>query len=231
MRASTLLSQSRYANNVPLALRLFDKLSVRKNISAQVARWSPSQNESASARIMFADIACHSDPSRLTKAQRASVRRQLLATTPSETILDVLEGLQSSPVQCLLDSPLLERAEVQKLLPSGHPQPSFDMFADPSFQQMAKKWSPAFLTLPHPHSARRAESLYGAMYLSEQWASSEQDMEHSASSTAHRKLVSKLSTRVAALFTGCRSTPFRYLDAYPELAIVVASFVCSGMCV
>eukprot|EP00178_Gracilaria_changii_P001045 TRINITY_DN1145_c0_g1_i4.p1 TRINITY_DN1145_c0_g1~~TRINITY_DN1145_c0_g1_i4.p1 ORF type:complete len:858 (+),score=111.63 TRINITY_DN1145_c0_g1_i4:4972-7545(+) len=232
VRISNFLSASRHANNVSFDLRLFDKFAIQRKISPQVSRWFASHNESDTSRIMFASSACHFDPLRLTEHEKQSVRAQLRTTTPTQTLLDMLEHLQSKPIQCLLDSPFLQRTEVEKYVQPGHREPAFDMFSEPAFIEMTRKWSPAFLPQQHPVTASRAESLYVAMYSNEMWPAPPNDLEdNSMIPLEHRKLVSKLSTRVAPLFTGCVSTPFTYIDAYPELAIIIASFVCSGICV
>lgn len=224
--------------NATKVLDSFDRLAVAKNVSEDVSRWETlSHNQSDSRpRILFADLACHADPSQLTAPQIAAIRAGLRRITPSEVILEMLDATQPTRKRCALDSQFLSLEFMQQLLlplSNSLEEPNWDAFTSPPLIEMARKWSPAFIVQREPRSAKRALSLYGAIYLYHQLRQniSEDTVNNTAVPNDARNMFSELSTTVEPLFTGCATSAFPYLHAYPEVAVIVSSFVCTGLCV
>lgn len=222
-------------DNVTAILKSFKRNAVEKVVSADILKWSKDierHGKHAKPYILLDNLACDVNPTTLSLNHREQIQEQFHRLVPSTEIQEgVIKSLRRMDA-IILDSATLGRDMWDKIVGSEYATNIGNVFSGPKLVGMANRWGPTIIPgdqLVH-RLERRAASLTVAVRVKDRGVRSPHLLTENQLKELN-KTVTAVSKRIQRLFLGCRAPVSSYLEAYPELALVLAGFLSSETCV
>ncbi|CDF33884.1 unnamed protein product [Chondrus crispus] len=221
--------------NVTAILKGFDESATEKAISQDLLRWTKKSSRHGKhdqPRILMDDLACDVDPAHVPEHRRQLMQAQFRQLAPTKDIQETVSTSLRNPVPTILDTPLLAKENWSVLVGHKYATTVRDMFTKPSLQRMAAAWGATALPAGEPvhRLDDRAAALTIAVYVAQHGVSSPSHLTPFQSQQLNQT-VTTLSRRIERLFIGCLAQSSTYLEAYPELSLILAGFLSCGTCV
>lgn len=221
--------------DVTAILKSFDSRAAEKAISSDLLKWtknSSGHGRHSKPRILVEDFACDLDPHVMNDHRRDLIRVQLRKLSPTKEIQETVATSLMKHTPIVLDSLLLGRDMWPALVGKDFATTVTDKFTSPEFGVMTASWGASSVSMGQPAHRldRRAASLIVAVNVAEKGVHSPDQLTETQSQEL-TNIVTTISRRVQRLFIGCLSPASSYLEAYPELAFILAGFLSCGTCV
>lgn len=220
--------------NISSVLHSFNSHSKEKQTSEETSRWinrsRAAGEEQMTSRLLIAQLACDVDPSDVSQSRRNSLRQLFRRISPTAAVQEAVVASLEREEQTLLDGNIFSEDRWASLLGEQAADRVKRQFADPGMQQMYATWGVNIATSGHLRHRldRRAAALSVAMQFAQ--VANGQASSHINVSTDTTEAIVQLKKQVDILFLGCQASPAKFLDAYPELSLILAVLFSSKLC-